>query len=482
MLKKVSFFLIIISIISGTLACNLPDIGTSTEPAPISEPADDTPVEGEQSLDTPETGEGVQEPEVGISDEPQPIPIEGGDLIQPSDLVYFGAFRLPDPSGGSNWEYSGQGLTYYSSGDPGGSEDGYPGSLYGIGHDHHLFVSEISIPAPVNSQDLNALNTATTLQPFANLTGGIFNAEEMVIPRAGIEYLPAQAGQTTDKLHFVWGQHFQDFEYSHGWAELDLTNPQSVGPWYFDGYTNYVTTDYLFGIPKEWADAYAPGMRLASGRAREGLWSGRGPGLFAYAPWLDGNPPPPDATLNHLVPLLLYGVQELGIPDIVSDESMAMNGYKDADHWVGGAWLTSAGKSAVIFVGTKALGEAWYGFANGLVWPHDCADTNSCPEPPEWPYDNRGFWAEDYEAQMIFYNPAELAAVATGQMETWEPQPYAIMSIQDVLYDPELNHAEYRRDLVGAAAFDRGNGILYVIEVLVDEYKSVVHVWGLTSE
>jgi hypothetical protein len=304
----------------------------------------------------------------------------------------------------------------------------------------------------------------------------------MTIPRAGIEYLPPQGNQTIGKLHFVWGQHFQDFEYSHGWAELDLSNPQPAGPWFFDGYTNYVTSDYLFEIPQEWADAYAPGMRLATGRAREGLWSGRGPGLFAFAPWLEGNPPTPDATLTQITPLLLYGVQEPGIPDIVSDESMAMNGYADADHWMGGAWLTVADKSAVIFVGTKALGEAWYGFANGLVWPHDCAENNTCPEPPEWPYDDRGFWAEEYEAQIIFFDPSELAAVATGEIETWKPQPYAAMSLHDSLFDPDLNLAEYRRDLVGAAAFDRTNSILYIVERLVDEYKSVVHVWQLQAE
>lgn len=67
-------------------------------------------------------------------------------------------------------------------------------------------------------------------------------------------------------------------------------------------------------------------------------------------------------------------------------------------------------------------------------------------------------------------------------METWEPQPYAVMSIEPVLYDPDINLAEYRRDLLAAAAFDRANGFLYVIERLVDEYKSVVHVWGLQAE
>jgi len=394
------------------------------------------------------------------------------------NLQYLGAFRLPDDPG---WEYSGHGLTYYPDGDPAAS-DNFTGSLFGVGHDQQLGVSEISIPMPVNSRNLADLPTAMTLQPFADLTGGIFNPEAMSIPRVGIEYLPSQGAQTTPKIHFTWGQHIQDFEPSHGWAELDLSNPQAAGPWVFDGYTNYVTNDYLFEIPPAWADAYLPGYRLATGRAREGLWSGRGIGLFAYAPWEDGNPPAPNATLTQVRPLLLYGRQDPGMPDIVSDESKAMAEYKEADHWWGGAWLTAGERSAVIFVGTKALGKEWYGFANGMVWPHDCTEQNNCPEPPEWPYDDRGFWAEGYEAQIVFYDPANLAAVATGQMETWEPQPYAILSIQDVLYEPELNFADYKRDLVGAAAFDRVNSFLYVFERLADEYKSVVHVWQVAGD
>ena len=149
----------------------------------------------------------------------------------PEDLEYLGAFRLPDAIGGSNWDYSGQGLTYYPGGDPDGPDDGFPGSLFGFGHDHHMQVSEISIPAPIISKNLDDLNTAVTLQPFADITGGIFNPEEMDLPVADLAYLPSQAGQDSGKLHFTFGQHFQDFEPSHGWAELDLSNPRPAGPW-----------------------------------------------------------------------------------------------------------------------------------------------------------------------------------------------------------------------------------------------------------
>ncbi len=447
-------FFVILSI----LACNLPGGGESV--GPESSPGDNTAEPAASAPAAPLPGEDVPSPNV----------------IRPDEVVYLGAFRLPEGSGGSNWDYSGHGLTHYPGGDHAGPDDGFPGSLYGVGFDQNLQVSEISIPAPVNSKNLDELNTAVTLQPFADITGGVIT-EELAIPRLGLEYLPPQGEQTTGKLHFAWGEHIQGFDPSHGWSELDLSNPQPAGTWVFGSYSNYVTNDYIFEIPAEWAAANAPGQLLATGRAREGLWSGRGPALFAYAPWEDGNPPAPNAVLSSLTPLLLYGEQVEGIPDIVSDETTAMDGYLDSDHWWGGAWLTAGGKSAVVFVGTKALGEDWYGFANGVTWDYSCSDDNSCPEVPEWPYDDRGYWAEHYQGQIIFYDPADLAAAARGEMETWEPQPYAVLDLTPYLLIPDHEYPSDNLTLVGAAAFDREQGLLYVIERLADEYKSVVHVF-----
>lgn len=421
----------------------------------------------EEPVDQPDLGEG-----------PNLLPIPAGDLIQPEDLVYRGFFRLPEGSGKSNWEYSGHGLTFYPDGDPGGDQDGFPGSLFGFGHDHHLQVSEISIPVPVISRDLSDAPTAETLQPFADLTDGIFQPEQMTIPRAGLAYLP----DPVPRLHFAFGQHFQDFEPSHGWAGLDLDDPDAQGAWIFGEFTNYVTNDYLFEIPPVWAEAIAPGPLLASGRAREGLWSGRGPALFAYSPTGAGNPPARGEPLRGVLPLLLYGEQLPGQPDIVSSPSQSMLEYRDADHWWGGAWLTAGERSAVVMVGTKALGEEWYGFANGVIWEHDCAESQppTCPEVPEWPYDNRGFWAEDFQAEMIFFDPADLAAVARGEMDSWIPQPYDVLILDPYLLDPALDPGNYKRDFVGDMAFDRENGLIYLMERLADEYRSVIHVWEMT--
>ncbi len=415
----------------------------------------------------------------------------GNKLIKPEDLEYRGAFRLPDVAGECTWEYSGHAMTFYPKGDPKGKKDQYPGSIFATGNDAVCqYVSEISIPEPriSRSKNLRKLNTAKTLQKFKDIRGGLFgDFQGLTLPRVGLEYLPARGAQKSGKLHFCWAQHIQAFEASHGWCELNLSNPRPKGPWHINRYSNYVTNDYIFEIPRSWADKNLPGYFLATGRAREGLWSGRGPGLFAYKPSSKGKPPAPNTAIKSVLPLLLYGKQVPGVPEISSKKYQSIQGYSDADHWYGGAWLTAGEKEALIFVGTKALGKTWYGYANGVIHEHDCyeEDTPPCPQSPEWPYDNRGFWAQRYQAQIIFYNPDDIADVVKGKKRTWEPQPYAVMKLDQYLFDPyhpkkyKKHLIRYKQDYVGSSCFDRANGLLYIIEKQADGEKSIIHVWKI---
>ncbi len=384
-------------------------------------------------------------------------------VILPGDLVYLGAFRLPDLPGmpeNVGWEWGGSAMAYYSDGDPGGSADGYPGSIFGAGHDQTQYISEISIPVPIISAGKNVadLNTAETLQGFRNIRGNLFDHLDWEMPRVGLAYLPKQGSQTTDKLYFCWATHApgedDDTSPTHGWCELDLSSPHSVGIWGIGGSWKYVTSDYIFDIPQSWADTYTPGKYLATGRFRDGGQRGEGPSLIAYGPWNEGNPPASGSMLSATL-LLLYG-------NAYQSNPPAMNDYHHSDEWAGGAWLTVGDNSAVIFVGTKGQGDCWYGCADGTdepPWPDDC---------------DRGWWSTSFVGQILFYNPDDFAAVAQGEMETWEPQPYATMNIDQYLYHIE---SEQQLHHVGAASFDRERGLLYVFEPLADADKPLLHVW-----
>jgi len=135
--------------------------------------------------------------------------------VQPGDLQYLGAFRLP---GGDvrpeTFAYGGNAMTWNPAGDPTGPADGFPGSLFITGHDRMPYgelpdgsqVAEISIPVPVVADDLAELNQAQFLQAFHNVAAGFFTELEE-IPRIGMQYLDTPA--TGARIHLAWGQHLQ---------------------------------------------------------------------------------------------------------------------------------------------------------------------------------------------------------------------------------------------------------------------------------
>jgi len=378
--------------------------------------------------------------------------------LMPADLEYRGAFRLPGPGGEDGWAWGGNALAYYPEGDPSGPADGHPGSLFGTGHNWYQHVSEISIPVPVISpgKNLAELNTAVQLQPFTDIRALLFGDFEL--PQCGLEVLPPLGAQSSPKLYFGWTQHMEfSLVATHGWCELNLDDPRPAGPWYIGAYDNYSTTDYLFSVPEAWAGLIAGGRRLATGRFRDGGQGGQGPGIYLIAPWQAGNPPEPEAVLEAL-PLLQYATAY----EDPEGTGPRMDRYHHSDEWAGAAWLSAGGKEAVIFSGTKGRGECWYGDPNG-----PCLDC-----------ENRGWWSTYFDGEIIFYDPADLAAVARGEMEPYEPQPYAVMNVDHLLY--HVTGVQQKTHLAAAAA-DQEGGFLYVFEPLVDDDKPIVHVWKVTG-
>ncbi len=460
-------------------------------------PADQTPPGLPPSNET--------DPTSPASAAPLPPPADPGAVIQPEELEYLGAFRLPDDGGRPRtFEYGGNAMTFRPG--PDGDNDGFPGSLFITGHDRLAYgeltdgsqLAEISIPVPVQGQ-LDALNTAEFVQGFQDVAAGHFRGLDE-IPRIGLAYLDHPA--TGPKLHLAWGQHMPPDPpaASHGWIEPDLSTPDFQGEWFIGNQDTNSINGYLFEIPAAWADSYTSGRPLATGRSRDGGWSGMGPALFAYQPWVDSNGSPAANGTRLDETVLLQYESSYNTPNI----ERALNGYQHPDEWEGGAWLTTpSGKSAVIFAGTKSVGEKyWYGFANpagpqvpcvagdfvGQFQVCSLADGSPCPPADlvECPGHNdfRGWWSTRFEAQIIFYDPSELARVAAGQIQAWEPQPYAILSLEPVLFhnpagieSEMIGVGDQRRFRIGDVAYDRENGLLYVLELFADGAKPVVHAW-----
>jgi hypothetical protein len=443
-----------------------------------------------------------------IAEDTHIIVIQGqpsGDLVQPSDLTYLGAFRLPgDGEKPNTFAYGGNAMTFNPNGNDGA------GSLFITGHDRQPYgelpngsqVAEVSIPTPVVTDNVANLPQAEFLQGFHDVAAGFFT-ELDYLPRIGMEYLDAAA--TGPKIHLAWGAHYvpETPLATHAWFDPDLSAPAMQGSWFIGEQHFYSVNGYLFEIPASWADAHAEGRYLATGRMRDGGMGGMGPALFAYRPWLEGGVAPVSGTHLAETVLLLYenayNTEEI---------TRCLDGYQHPDEWEGGAWITTdSDKSAVLFAGTKGTGaKYWYGFINpaGPEYPcvHDAsvgefpvcrlADGSSCPSEDltsccEEGVDcisGRGWWSARFDAQFILYDPADLARVAAGELESWEPQPYASLDVDEHLFldPPEWEYEDVgtgiqRRYRILAVAYDRNNALLYVLERYADEAKPVVHVW-----
>lgn len=458
--------------------------------------------------DSPPTDSRVYLPSILKQAASQP-PV-GDALVQPEDFTYLGAFRLPgdDADPPRTFAYGGNAMTFNPDGDS-TNTDAFGGSLFLTGHDrtdtwlNGSQFAEIAIPVPVNSRNVDDLPYADLLQGFANVTDGHFVALSTV-PKVGMQYLAHP--DTGPRLHLTWGQHLQqreDFLPSQAWINPDLAHPDFQGEWFIGDQNPNSVNGYLFDLPTDWADLHVQGRYLATGRFSPGGLGGMGPALIAYRPWLAGGVAPVSRTHLLETPLLIY---ESAMQTSVITRSL--NNYQHADAWEGGAWLTTpSGNAAVLFAGTKATGSRyWYGYIHptdpsaacvdmdviGDFWPCRLANGDECPASEVVHcctegvdcVSARGWWSTRFDAQLILYDPGDLAAVAAGTLQAWEPQPYAVLDIDPYLYFAppewdvfELGWGDQRRNRIGDVAFDRQNGYLYVLELYGDGAMPMVHVW-----
>jgi hypothetical protein len=383
--------------------------------------------------------------------------------LTPTDLHYRGAFAFP---AGDEWAYSGHALAYYPDGDPTGPADGYGGSLFTVNHAQHQLVGELAIPAPLVTADRETLPRATLLQPAADITGGWINncthdegCEYTEV--AGLAYLP-----NVDKIAWNlrdWYNVDGGDQDSLGWSDRDFANAAGVwhiGPRNDTVFHNARTSNYLFTAPRAFAAAQLADRWLIAGNSRPaGAFGGsQGPTLFATAPWQEGNPP--TAGQDLAATALLYYPTVFGCVEENNDDLCHYPGYRAADDWGGGAWVDAGDQSAVVLMGRKGLGPSCYGI------PGEDCQASRCTT-------DKGWHADPYEPQLLFYDPAELAAVAAGAREPWTVLPYAIYRPTDELFNPDCG-------ILNAVAYDAVRQLIYATESNAGPFgETVVHVWAV---
>lgn len=368
-----------------------------------------------------------------------------------NDFTYVGAFRLPkETNGSSRFGYGGGALAFNPQGDPNGTNDGYPGSLYIVGHEHHQQVAEVKIPVPKDQRgkSLHDLATANFLHGFVDITegkGATFDAGHGW-RLDGLAYLNAQGSQTTGKIYWTARTYYNvdtSDDLSHGMSDANLSAVNAQGMWRLGEFTGMMTGGYIFPVPSYFADSYLGGKRLISGLfTQQGVSAtSQGPAMFAYAPWLESGLT--NGKKLSTQSLLYYPYKPI-FRGPYNDPISNFPDHQVPDHWEAAAWVNTLTKHAVVVVGRRAMGETFYGDGRAT----DCDSY-------------KGYHGEPFEPRIVFYDPADLALSAQGKKDPTTIVPY-------LEWNPSEFVTETCEGELTGSVYDEQNKLLYVLHTNAD--------------
>jgi hypothetical protein len=346
-----------------------------------------------------------------------------GNAITQSDFSYIGAFRLACSGDWCSYNLDGVGLAA-------------DGSLWVTDHVYDYAVRRIEIPAaPSTSQVFGDLPEAATLEGPLGTAGCPGTATEL----NGVAAIGTEAA-TTCRDYYNVGPVYQAVFRRRPIAPIEEIGPQA-NPFHPNKYGAY-----LFALPPDWVAAQGLGSKtVVTGFSREaGAFGGsQGPTLFAFDP-----DSPVDA-----VDLLWYREIYPGCPG-----SCDFPGYESPDSWMGADWVRSSAADAILVSGVKA-GSTCYG--SGAACGDPCRAS-------------QGYHGYPYAPQILFFDPADLAARLTGAVQPWEILPYAAW-VPTEFWSQECPN-------VGGLGFDSDLGRLYVAEQLAGPFgEGIIHVYRLNT-
>ncbi len=368
------------------------------------------------------------------------VPPTARPLVQADDITYLGAFALPSGTyGASRFGYGGGALSVLD------------GTLFVGGHAWDPgTLAQVSIPATLGSGEWSTLPVATVLQPFADVTDGAFESgwtlygtmpwNDRLIVAASI-YYDAAGTQTT----------------SHGASSFDLSDSgdftgleaiDAVAPPRSQG-------GYMTPIPVEW-------QSLLGGPALTGQCcipiisaTSSGPAATVFDP--DDIGADPSGTT-----LLWYPLEHE-----ITDGTSQNDTFNLATSVVGAAF--PPGSRSVLFFGRQGTGPYCYGIGTddpGLHGEPTGEGTIYCYDPVD---SSKGTHAYPYRHQVWAYDAADLLAVIDGDLEPWEPRPYAVWELEGIADDGSAT-------AVGAG-YDPATGRLYFTEAYGEQPQ--VHVFQI---
>ena len=356
-----------------------------------------------------------------------------------SDFTYLGGFRLPRAiQGNDDFSYGGQHLAHNPA----------RNSLFGSSL--HSNVAEFTIPAPVNTTDVNQMPFAAYLQGFSDPSEGHFREIEQGGPNGAVMGgLLVQGNRlyATGSIYYdaMNSQVVSHFSHSTNLSESSYVGMSQV---WETGKAGFVG-GYMTNVPSEW-------QSLLGGPALTGQCcipivtrTSFGPAAFGFDPAHIGA-----GTSVTASPLLYYTKEHatLGPWD-------GANAAYGATAAMGGVAVI-AGTRTVLFIGRNGLGTYCYGHgvSDPALGGTRAADGQlNCYDPAS---SDKGTHAYPYRYQIWAYDLADFAAVKAGTKQPWEIVPYAVWPFD--LPTPE------RTVEIGGVAYDAQRQLLYVAQYRAD--------------
>ena len=443
---------------------------------------------------------------------------EAGSMtrLNSEQFEYLGAFRLP-----YEFSWGARGLSF----DPNGGNDG-KGSLLVTGPELTVgdnfepcswdgvqnckaFFGEVSIPDPVKGA-FEELPTAESIRELTAFDDGLvrrFLHPDGLFTHffvAGIELVSPQGSQTTPKLYGSLQEWYPEGDFGDNsfptvwFSERNgafARGPYHVGPPDNPLFHGRKMGDFIFHVPRWYADNYLGGRTLVTGGSRgtaidlaPGLDAGgatyggsQGPTLFAFSPFAEDSPP--DGQHLDALAMLYYRVkyEQCAAPDVgVAGEELTCDfpNFSMCDSWSGGSFVGNDQGSAIVLLGLKGTTNCYYcGDPNDdsdcrveeSEWKVDCV--RSCDEP-------RGYHCGPYELQVLLYDTEEISRAALGQINPWTVSPYEIWRPSEFFKQSGSCASP------GGVVFDNGTKRIFVVERdlgHMNDNAAAVHVWRIPS-
>lgn len=358
-------------------------------------------------------------------------------LVQASDLVYAGAFRVPE--GTTN-------QTSFYFGGTAISSNPANNSLYIVGHAWYQLMGEISIPAVQDSTNIADLPTASLLQPLTDPFEGRRLLVNPQNPQNG-QYvggsLVYQGRLILSVYSYYDGSGTQVASHFARPLNLSVTG-QVVGPVRVGSQYPGFVSGYMTFVPPEW-------QSLLGGPAITGncclniiSYQSNGPAASTFDPAQIGVKDPVPAT-----PLVGYPYKE------------PLDGYGSEGSFFNGTTKITGvvfpvGTRSLLFFGRQGMGKFCYGQGTTVSPP----PSGECYDPAD---SSKGTHAFPYIYRIWAYDANDLAKVAAGVETQYAVRPYAVWPLTLPFADPNSQHQ------LGGVAYDPKTGRIYVSQSCVDK-------------